>query len=101
LKLDQNTGTKIYHQPSSDITNCNVVPRKKARMDNVGQDTSQRKTVAVPPCAAATTTISVSNYQVIFLNIIKLIVYVLLDYQVIFFLCFLQKKNSFCVQLSK
>jgi hypothetical protein len=56
-------------------------------MDNVGQDTSQRKTVAVPPCAAATTTISVSNYQVIFLNIIKLIVYVLLDYQVIFFLC--------------
>ncbi|WJX17684.1 hypothetical protein P8452_07570 [Trifolium repens] len=58
LKLDQNTGTKIYHQPSSDITNCNVVPRKKARMDNVGQDTSQRKTVAVPPCAAATTTIS-------------------------------------------
>ncbi|KAK2454448.1 NAC domain-containing protein [Trifolium repens] len=57
----QNTETRIYHQPNSHITNCSVVPRKKPRMNNVGQDRSQSKTVAVPPCAAATTTISENN----------------------------------------
>jgi hypothetical protein len=54
VKLDtQNTGIRINHQSNSN---------RNSRAKNVGQN-KQRKTV-VPPRAATTTTISVSNYYI-------------------------------------